>query len=170
MKMHEVWFAALALLACATQVRGAGSSGFLSGATLGAQPDLTIGPNPPDGPGYILASRCTPGQPFVKFLLRVTNVGSITSPAIPDQTAVTATATAHPWWTAGAPLGALSAGQTQGVTLELPAQAGMSGAVDFAIAVNARPWFDETSFVNNRMRITVQIPPGLCGPATTPHS
>lgn len=141
------------------------ASSFPSGATLGAQPDLTIGPNPPDGPGYVLAERCTPGEPYITFLLRVSNVGSITSPEIMDQTAVTATDVTDPSWTVGAPLSALSAGQTLGVTLHLPARPGVGGAIEFQIVVNGRPWFDEASFANNRLKITVQIPPGSCGPA-----
>jgi hypothetical protein len=164
-RIRAVCFAVLTLLASASLALGAGSSNFPSGATLGAQPDLVIGPNPPDGPGYVLAQHCAPEQPFITFLLRVTNVGSITSPAIADQTAVTATDTANPSWTAGASLGALSAGQTQGVTLQIPARAGVSGAIEFQIVVNGKPWFDDTSFSNNRMKITVQIPVGLCGPS-----
>lgn len=162
-RIRAACLVALAMFACAGMALGAGSSGFPSGATLGAQPDLTIGPNPPDGPGYVLAPRCgPPGTPLITFLLRVTNVGSLTSPAIADQTAVTATDTADPSWTTGSSLSALSTGQTVGVKLVIPARAGVGGSVDFEIVVNGRPWFDETSFANNRMKITVQIPPGLC--------
>jgi hypothetical protein len=142
---------------------GAGSSGSSSGATLAAQPDLTVGLNPPEGPGYVVASHCgAPGTPFIALFLRVTNAGSLTSPAITDQTAVTATDTADPSWTAGSSLTALSIGQTVGVTLVIPARMGAGGPVDFEIVVNGRPWFDETSFANNRMEITVHIPVGLC--------
>jgi|SRR5271165_6592289 len=160
--------AMLAFLASTSVALAAGSSNFPSGATLGAQPDLTIGPNPPDGPGYVLAQHCTPGAPFITFLLRVSNVGSITSPEISDHTAVTATDTADLSWTTGTSLSALSAGQTQGVTLQIPGRAGVSGEVEFQIVVNGRPWFDEASFANNRMKIVVQIPPGSCGPAPQP--
>jgi hypothetical protein len=164
LKSAAASLAVLALLAQASGRPAIASASFPSGATLGAQPDLAIEPNPPDGPGYVLAQGCVPGATLIKFLLRVTNVGSITSPAIADQTAVTATDVADPSWTAGTSLGALSAGQTQGVTLQIPARAGIGGNVDFQIAANARPWFDEVSFVNNRLNITVRIPAGLCPP------
>jgi hypothetical protein len=160
-----VCLATLALFGSAGISPAAGTSSFPSGATLAAQPDLVIGANPPDGQGFVIARHCTPGEPFVTFLLRVSNFGSITSPAIADQTAVTATDTADQSWTAGSSLGALSAGQTQGVTLQVPPRAGVSGEIEFQIAVNAKPWFDETSFANNRMKIVVQIPVGLCAPA-----
>jgi hypothetical protein len=164
MRWTAVCLGTCALFAFASIALGAGSSGFPSGATLGAQPDLTIGLNPPEGPGYVIAQHCVPGTPLITFFLRVTNVGSLTSPAIADQTAVTATDTADASWTAGSSLGALSTGQTQGVTLALPAHAGAGGTVEFQLVVNGRPWFDETSFANNKMRITVAIPGKLCAP------
>jgi hypothetical protein len=164
MKWTAVCLATCTLFAFGSIALGAGSSGFPSGATLGAQPDLTIGLNPPEGPGYVIAPSCFPGTPLITFFLRVTNVGSLTSPAIADQTAVTATDTTDPSWTAGSSLGALSTGQTQGVTLALPARAGVGGAVEFQLVVNGRPWFDETSFANNKMRMTVVLPDKLCAP------
>jgi hypothetical protein len=163
MRRTAVCLAAWAMFAFGSVALGAGSSGFPSGATLGAQPDLTVGFNPPEGPGYVLAEHCgAPGTPLITFFLRVTNVGSLTSPAIADQDAVTVTDTADPSWTAGSALGALSTGQTVGVTLVIPARAGAGGSVDFEIVVNGRPWFDETSFVNNRTKITVQMPERFC--------
>jgi hypothetical protein len=162
-KKRAVCLAAWVMFAFRGVALGAGSSGFPSGATLGAQPDLTVGLNPPEGPGYVVASRCgAPGTPLITLFLRVTNAGSLTSPAITDQTAVTATDAADPSWTAGSSLTALSTGQTVGMTVVLPARAGAGGPVDFDIVVNGRPWFDETSFVNNRMKITVEMPEKFC--------
>jgi hypothetical protein len=164
MRRTVLGLATCALFAFGSIALAAGSSSFPSGSTLAAQPDLTIGLNPPEGPGYVVAQHCVPGAPLVTFFLRVTNAGSFTSPAIEDETAVTATDTADSSWTAGSSLGALSIGQTQGVTLALPARAAAGGEVEFQIVVNGRPWFDETSFANNKMRITVAIPGKLCAP------
>jgi hypothetical protein len=138
------------------------AAGFPSGATLGAQPDLAVSLNPPDGPGYVVASRCTPDEPLISFLLRVTNVGSINSQPIPEDKAVTVTDTTDIWWTAGAPLGTIGVGQTQAVRIDLPGRPGVSGKHEFIVSVNAKPWFDEYSFDNNKLTLSLTIPPGLC--------
>lgn len=108
-RIYSTAFAlALALLA---GISTAAAAGFPSGATLGAQPDLAVSLNPPDGPGYVIAARCSPDEPLVSFLLRVTNVGSINSQPISEDKAVTVTDTTDIWWTAGAPLGTIGVGQ-----------------------------------------------------------
>jgi hypothetical protein len=151
-------------LACATlaTTSTALAAGFPSGATLAAQPDLAVSLNPPDGPGYVIASRCTPDEPLVSFLLRVTNVGSINSQPIPEDKAITVTDTTDLWWTAGAPLGTIGVGQTQAVRIDLPGRPGVSGKHEFLVNVNAKPWFDEYTFDNNKSTLELTIPPGLC--------
>ncbi|HEV2908233.1 MAG TPA: hypothetical protein VGX02_03090 [Candidatus Eremiobacteraceae bacterium] len=159
-RIYSTAFAlALALLACTSSATAAG---FPSGATLGAQPDLTVGPNPPDGPGYVIASHCSPDEPLISFLLRVTNIGSINSQPIPEDKAVTVSDTTDIWWTAGAPLGTIGAGQAQAVRIDLPGRPGVSGKHEFLVSVNAKPWFDEYSFDNNKLTLTLTIPAGLC--------
>ncbi|HME81006.1 MAG TPA: hypothetical protein VKF82_02905 [Candidatus Eremiobacteraceae bacterium] len=136
--------------------------GYPPTTTSGVLPDLAIGFNPPEGPGYVVASSCVPGEPLVKFLLVVTNVGSLNSQPIDESTAVTVVDEDDPSWSTGAPLGAIAAGHNQALLLTLPARAGISGEHDFKISVNMRPWFDEYSFANNTTELHVRIPRGLC--------
>lgn len=127
-----------------------------------AQPDLAVGPFPVNGPGYVLADTCVPGKPFIRFLILVANIGTLNSQPIDDDTAVTVTQTGQPWDSVGSKLGAIPAGGNQLVRMDLPARAGMKGAIDYVIEVNGKRWFDEYSFANNKMTITVTIPPGMC--------
>jgi hypothetical protein len=137
-------------------------AGYPPQTTTGVLPDLAIGFNPPEGPGYVVSSDCKPGQPLVKFLLVVTNLGSLNSQPIEDDTAVTVVDVDDPSWSTGAPLGAIAAGHNQALLLSLPAKPGVSGERDFKISVNMKPWFDEYSFANNTTELHVWIPPDLC--------
>ena len=130
--------------------------------TTGVLPDLAIGFNPPEGPGYVVASKCEPGKPLITFLIVVTNIGSLNSQPIDDDSGVTVTDAEDPYWSVASPLGAIPAGHIQAVNLSLPGRAGLHGAHEFVINVNARAEFEEYSFANNTADITVTIPPALC--------
>ncbi|MBV8365674.1 MAG: hypothetical protein JO194_04160 [Candidatus Eremiobacteraeota bacterium] len=130
--------------------------------TTGVLPDLAIGFNPPDGPGYVVASKCEPGKPLITFLLVISNVGSVNSQPIKEHDGVTIAAVDDPAWSAGAPLGAIAAGHIEALNLSLPARPGLHGPYEVVITVNGRQEFEENSFANNTARVTVTIPPGLC--------
>jgi hypothetical protein len=132
---------------------------YPSQTTSGVLADLAIGFNPPEGPGYVVESRCVVGKPLVTFLLVVTNVGSLNSQPIPVNTAVTVTDVDLPWWTAGAPLGAISAGRNQALNLHLNGQAGVHGSHEFRISIDTTGWFEEYSYANNTTTLTIKLPP-----------
>jgi len=137
--------------------------------TTGVLPDLAIGFNPPEGPGYVVSSKCEAGKPLITFLLVVTNIGSLNSQPIDDDSGVTVTDQDDPYWSVGAPLGAIPAGHIQALNLSLPGRAGLHGTHEFVINVNAREEFEEYSFANNTANVAVTIPQGLCPPASGRH-
>jgi hypothetical protein len=137
--------------------------------TTGVLPDLSVGFNPPEGPGYVVASKCEAGKPLITFLIVVTNIGSVNSQPIDDDSGVTVTDEDDPYWSVGAPLGAIPAGHIQALNLSLLGRAGLHGTHEFVINVNAREEFEEYSFANNTANVTVTIPPGLCPAAGARH-
>ncbi|MBV8222554.1 MAG: hypothetical protein JO293_04290 [Candidatus Eremiobacteraeota bacterium] len=132
---------------------------YPSQTTSGVLPDLSIGFNPPEGPGYDVAPDCVIGKPLITFLLVVTNVGSLNSQPIPVASALTIADVDDPWWSIGSPLGAIAAGHNQALTLRLPGEPGMYGTHDFRISINTTGWFEEYSLSNNTTTVSIKLPP-----------